>query len=565
MKLRTWKPRLLSMLLCLILLIAAVPATLYAADTYQPERKGSITVKLMELGTPKSGTSFAIYQIGKVTGENTLGFELTTAFQGTGIDLNTLQHVSDQIAAAKTCMNHLPATPLQEKASGADGNFGFTNLDHGVYLICQTAQASYGKVEPFLLFLPYTNETQDGWIYDITSSPKGENTKTGAEILKTDESGNPLAGARLALYDAQENLIEEWTSTTQAHVFDNALETNAEYTLKEIQAPEGYLLAANITFQTKSGQERIEVVMADKKGDERYSVKITKYVKFEDKYKAITYSFYAALFWDKECTQRASEVVELKLSKNYCTTAEIKGLAPGTYYVAETNQDGSLMDVTSEAAMVTNEISNQVIELTPQAATAKTNIINHLRMPDDYLYEGKIQIDKQVVAGSEETKVTDTFYFTVYSDEELENIIQTKELSLKNQSSGTVIFDHMAYGSYYIAETDAEGILVDEDFKYAVSIDQEYVTLAEGADIITVTVRNDLGEEEPEPDTDETEPETKKDDVTKPKPANPTSTITRTSSAKTGDSSPILLYTFILLAAGFVVVAASQKYRKNKK
>ena len=88
---------------------------------------------------------------------------------------------------------------------------------------------------------------------------------TRVEILKISEDGTPLKGAKLELYDADGNLVDAWTSDGEPHKLEKVLEAGAEYTLKEIAAPNGYMLAADVKFTTKTNGETLIVKMVDTK------------------------------------------------------------------------------------------------------------------------------------------------------------------------------------------------------------------------------------------------------------------------------------------------------------
>lgn len=206
---RRGKMRLVSALMSLMIMLILMSANSYAAGAYEPGRTGSIKIQLEDLGSNWEGSGFAIYQVGKVVSGKQLMFELTDDFKQTGIALNDLHYAAEQKEAAKACMASLPQTALSSASSNAQGNLTFPDLEQGVYLICQTERAEYGIVEPFLVFLPYMNETNDGWTYDITTSPKSDILHPKVGIIKVDEDGNALTGAVLALYDQ-----EGKTSTT---------------------------------------------------------------------------------------------------------------------------------------------------------------------------------------------------------------------------------------------------------------------------------------------------------------------------------------------------------------
>ena len=78
-------------------------------------------------------------------------------------------------------------------------------------------------------------------------------------VLKIDSvTKQPLAGAILVLKDANGKELSRWTSTTNAHVFQNL--ANGTYTIEEESAPAGYTVNNKVTtFTIKDGQKNIEV------------------------------------------------------------------------------------------------------------------------------------------------------------------------------------------------------------------------------------------------------------------------------------------------------------------
>ena len=201
------------------------------------------------------------------------------------------------------------------------------------------------------------------------------------------------------------------------------------------------------------------------------------------------YTFYTALFADEAMTQRISDVKPLHVQKSYSASAVFTDLPFGTYYVAETDEQGNPI---SEAMFIeSNEIVDGQAVLTPSHTSADSRIINYVRdFPDDYYKDGEIQVDKKVVAEGKAYAVTDTFYFALFLDKELTTLSTTgvKSLNLNNESQGTVIFKNVPYGEYYLAETNEDGVPVDDTYGYTVSIDEELcqITEAEKKDVRTV-------------------------------------------------------------------------------
>ena len=75
-----------------------------------------------------------------------------------------------------------------------------------------------------------------------------EDAKTKVKVSKTDiADGRELAGATIRILDADGNVVEEWTSGTEAKEIEG-LKTGVTYTLKETMAPAGYAVTAAATF-----------------------------------------------------------------------------------------------------------------------------------------------------------------------------------------------------------------------------------------------------------------------------------------------------------------------------
>ena len=85
---------------------------------------------------------------------------------------------------------------------------------------------------------------------------------TKIEISKTDITGETeIPGAKLTILDKDDQVVESWTSTEEAHYIEKL--PIGKYTLREEQAPKGYLLTADVTFEVKDIGEIQKVAMKD--------------------------------------------------------------------------------------------------------------------------------------------------------------------------------------------------------------------------------------------------------------------------------------------------------------
>ncbi len=125
---------------------------------------------------------------------------------------------------------------------------------------------SKGRFAPILCLTGAS--TQDigygEWVEDtdktIALSVEWTGTRDASILKKDSKTGKALAGARLRLSDASGNILDTWTSTEEAHKI-TSLEIGRTYTLTELSAPEGYLMAAPVTFTVTADPGEIQVVM----------------------------------------------------------------------------------------------------------------------------------------------------------------------------------------------------------------------------------------------------------------------------------------------------------------
>ena len=106
------------------------------------------------------------------------------------------------------------------------------------------------------------------WLVGINASRLfsvlyNQNLKVGrVEISKTDITGETeIPGAKLTILDKDDQVVESWTSTEEAHYIEKL--PIGKYTLREEQAPKGYLLTADVTFEVKDTGEIQKVAMKD--------------------------------------------------------------------------------------------------------------------------------------------------------------------------------------------------------------------------------------------------------------------------------------------------------------
>ena len=95
---------------------------------------------------------------------------------------------------------------------------------------------------------------------------------------------------------------------------------------------------------------------------------VSKLVTFQGKNQAVNRTFYVALFSDADCTQKVSNVKELKCEGAWSAYTVFEHLKDGTYYVAETDKDGNPVENTDFGFDVSydGDITNDMTERNPE-------------------------------------------------------------------------------------------------------------------------------------------------------------------------------------------------------
>lgn len=240
---------------------------------------------------------------------------------------------------------------------------------------------------------------------------------THIQVLKVDEEGDPFAGNELAIVDADGNIIEQWTSTEEAHDVYGLI-GGATYTLKEISPADGYTVAKEITFTVPTTlHEPVTITMSNEPTEMLFS-KVDATGKTElpgatlqviEKTSGIVVDEWVS----GETPHRIRHLVE----GNEYILKEIS--APYGYEVAE-----SITFVAGDGKTVTMQDKQILTDIQVNKVDSETNEI--IRSKD--------------------------FAFTLYTDEDCTQEIKTVHA---NTEEGTATFEDLPYGVYYVKETAA--------------------------------------------------------------------------------------------------------------
>ena len=137
------------------------------------------------------------------------------------------------------CVKFSRDTAIMTAVSDENGFFEFDDVPFGKYIV-REIESPRGYI---LSDKEYAvSISDDGEVIEITA----ENKPVTVEISKRDVYGNELVGAEIVLENADGETVDKWTSDGTNHI---VLKLGAgEYVLKEIAAPDGYIIATDIKF-----------------------------------------------------------------------------------------------------------------------------------------------------------------------------------------------------------------------------------------------------------------------------------------------------------------------------
>ena len=282
--------------------------------------------------------------------------------------------------------------------------------------------------------------------------------------------------------------------------------------------------------------------------------------------------FHVALFSDEALTQRVGDVQTLTFGENAATaTAAFNKIKRGTYYVAETDEDGNV--VTSgeynNGAFVPQYPNGNKVEITENGAAASFGFNNQfLILPSEYDIAKDLIITKNVLnSKGKAVKSTETFYAGIFADADYTQLADNVDLNIVPLAMGgessvsTIVKVALTQGAesvtLYVTEVTADGTPVSRaaDFGYEMEISSTAVTVTQDADgSVTITNKSKV-------DEDETECEEQTEDSANTQ-TEKSGTVAK--SVKTGDDTPILPLAIMFFCSAAVLIVLVEKRRRRQ-
>ena len=419
-----------------------------------------------------------------------------------------------------------------------------------------------------------------------------EDSRTSVKVSKVDISdGEELEGAHIQIIDQDGNVVDEWDSTKEAHVTEK-LKTGKIYTLRETVAPDGYLLTSDTTFVLKedgtvdaektTAVSKDGVLLVQDKLATAASIAVTKKLTYiGENLAARDQTFYVALYSDKECTQRVSDVKALVFKNADASTVVFsENIKAGkTYYIAECTQDGTsqtigaLADGTVYEAVFGNGNSTTVTEANGTTTVSFENVFSSFP-PDGFYKQGQLTITKKVLGADGGTRNSnEVFYAGIFDDAAHTQLSQQVEQNIikLDMDGGYEVSEIINVGlaqsgakvTLYVTETDSNGkpIAGSEGFGYKVTVSADSVIFDETNMTAEVVITN----QEESTVTETPTPTPSSDGGNSGGSENHSGGYGGGKSPKTGDDTPIGTYLMLLLAAAMLAAETERSRRRNKR
>ncbi|MCD8396406.1 MAG: DUF11 domain-containing protein [Lachnospiraceae bacterium] len=291
-----------------------------------------------------------------------------------------------------------------------------------------------------------------------------------------------------------------------------------------------------------------------------------------DAIKAVSATYYVALYLDAECTERATDVLALNFADTSAAAATFTGIDLGrTYYIAECDANGNAITMGTEAdgTIYYATFNNGNTAVVEDADGTATVIFENefYSLPKGYYWPGTLTITKTLTDSNGNALNSDAvFYAGIFTDAACTTLAANVSesivaLSLAGGSTVSVNVDVMIEAeegtTLYVAEVDANGNLVagTDGFLYEVTVDGATAAFDPDHLDAAVTITNKEIVIEAEESEETTEAETTK--------ATESESETEATAVQTGDTMQVLPYMLMMLAAVLVMLAGLTERKRR--
>lgn len=429
---------------------------------YTVNETGTLTISNLPMSTGKA--SYKLVEVSTLDGyvvdatEYVFDFEMENLTQKVYTQTKDIENKQTVSAIAKTDVNNEPVvgsilqvldendTPVAEWTTAEETKV-IKGLIVGKTYTIHELEAPTGYVIAKDVTFTVEN-TLDVQTFNMTDKQ--------VSVLKTNaENGNALAGAEFIVTNNKtKQVVDHWTSTTDAHYISNLAE-GLEYTITEVNAPDGYKKADPVIFTVSDSKETQSFTIDNKEikisttafneetGDKFFDALGTITVTDEVAYEALNvgqeYTMYGTIIDKETGNPLVIDGKEVKSQTTFTPTQE-----NGTVEVSFTFNADSLAgkDLVVYEELTFSNDTEVIVEHKDINDEGQTVHVNRV---------ANIQVNKVDSSNHKVVKNKD-FEFTLFSNQECTQAV-TKVNA--NTEDGTAIFENVKTGTWYIKETKA--------------------------------------------------------------------------------------------------------------
>ena len=348
----------------------------------------------------------------------------------------------------------------------------FENIPRGIYTLVEISAPSGYEIADKM----YVNISSNSGTFKVEMVDY-EIEENSLKVYKVDENDNYVKGAKLALYKedctnktcTESKLYKTWTSGSSAMVFTDI--PMGTYTLVEVEAPNGYKVAAKKKVVVNSTNKTFKITMVDEK------IKSTK-VKISKTDVTGSKEVPGATLVVKDAS---GSVVEKWVSTN---EAHYVTVDPGVYTLTETiAPKGYKLSTTTITFKVDEDLN--LYEL----VDGKYTKVNHIKMINELIDKSAIKINK---LDSKTNKYVSGAILMIKNNkgETVATITTTDSASYINLDEGEYVLSEEAAPSGYEKTDTKVYFTVDAEGKIKIKGSNGYV------DAVEITIYNQKEEDE---------------------------------------------------------------------
>lgn len=356
------------------------------------------------------------------------------------------------------CTEFVESNAIMIAVSDESGYFEFDDVPYGEYVV-REIEAPTGYI--------LSDES-----YPVTVCEDGQtitvrtvNKPITVELSKIDVYGEELIGAEMQLIDSEGNVVDEWISDGTNHVISEL--SAGSYVLKEIAAPDGYVIATDIRFTVdvygNVTVENVDSTAVSENGnplivmvDDTTKVQISKQdITTGEELPGATIQII-----DKDgnvveewVSTNESHFIEAELISGEKYTLH-ETAAPDGYVIANdveftVNSDGTVTEVVMRDDTTKVQISKRDITTDKELAGATLQIIDEngnvveewVSTDEAYFIEGKLIAGKEYtlkeIIAPEGYEIANEIRFTVNEDGSVTEVVMYDELTPKTDTPYT--------------------------------------------------------------------------------------------------------------------------------